>query len=327
MPLEIKTNTQGIWQVFGTVNGKRIRRSAKTRDRAIAAKLAKKWEKDAWADTENFGTVTFEQAALAYMRADGDKRFLGPLIVYFKGLDISTIRQGHIEDAARELYSTRAPSTWNRNVMTPTRAVINFAARREWCAPIKLDMFKEDRPHRRAGDRAWLDAFMKEASPELAALALFMFTTGARISESLAMTWDDIDGRYADLVTKTGARRAVLTREMLQALTGLDKQRERVFRYKSKRWVYKKWYEACDRADIPHLTPHESGRHAFGTETVVRQGMDPATAAALGGWSSPRVLLDRYSHPENLVDVAENAFGKPVEKSTLSQASGKVGKK
>jgi len=326
MPLRVTADKTGIFQVSGTVNGLRIRKSTKTRDRTIALAIAKRLERGAWADNEPT-RVTFEQAALAYMRADGDKRFLAPLIMHFRGVDISTIRQGHIEDAARELYPARMPATWNRNVLTPVRAVINFAAGRDWCAKISLSMFKEDRPARKAADRAWLDAFMANASPELAALALFMFTTGARISEALRLEWPDIDGRFADVLSKTGHRRAVLTREMLAHLTKLDKTTDRVFRWKSKRWVYGKWQAVCKSAGIEYLPPHQAGRHAFGTETIVRQGMDPRTAADLGGWASPRLLLERYAHSENLVDKAEQAFGRPVETAAIRQTAGKNRKK
>ncbi|MEZ5763294.1 MAG: hypothetical protein R3D69_02850 [Xanthobacteraceae bacterium] len=34
---------------------------------------------------------------------------------------------------------------------------------------------------------------MEHASPHLGALALFMFLTGARISEALSVRWPDID--------------------------------------------------------------------------------------------------------------------------------------
>jgi integrase len=39
----------------------------------------------------------------------------------------------------------------------------------------------------------WVKAFRQHASPQLGALALFMFVTGARVSEALRVQWDDLD--------------------------------------------------------------------------------------------------------------------------------------
>jgi integrase len=71
----------------------------------------------------------------------------------------------------------------------------------------------------------------------------------------------------------------------------------------------KPWLATCRRAGIAHLTPHEAGRHGFGTETVVRQRIDVATAAKLGGWRDPTVLLRRYAHALDLEATAEAVFG------------------
>jgi len=38
----------------------------------------------------------------------------------------------------------------------------------------------------------WVNAFCEHANPYLAALVLFMFSTGARISEALAVHWEHV---------------------------------------------------------------------------------------------------------------------------------------
>jgi hypothetical protein len=40
------------------------------------------------------------------------------------------------------------------------------------------------------------------------------------------------------------------------------------------------------------------GRHGFFTELVVRQGVDPVTAAKAGRWSDPNLPMRIYAHAE-----------------------------
>lgn len=165
MPLKLWKNAHGIWQVRGTVAGQRIRKSSGSGDEATARKFAARLERDAWERhlAPVSEVLTFEASALLYLEADREARFLAPLIHHFRGWDLADIRQGHIHDAARKLYPLAAPATWNRQVVTPVQAVINFAAERGHAAPVKVKRFKEDRAPRAAVDRAWLDAFMAKA--------------------------------------------------------------------------------------------------------------------------------------------------------------------
>jgi len=51
-----------------------------------------------------------------------------------------------------------------------------------------------------------------------------------------------------------------------------------------------------EAAGLPRLTSHEWGRHAFATEMMVRNDVDPVTTARSGGWETPKLLFDRYAH-------------------------------
>ncbi len=323
MGLVTKPTKTGIWQITGTVAGQRIRKSAKTRDRQAAKLAALILERKIWAGLANGEEIiTFEMAANAYMDADKSTRSLRPLILHFAGVNIRQILSGHIEDAARAIYPTAKASTWNRQVITPTRAILNFAAKRGWCSPIRVGKFPEEKVERIAATREWLDAFIGSASPEIGALALFMFTTGARISDALSLEWENVKERRALIRTKTGEREAVLSRELLLRFAALPRNNNRVFRYKSRNSIYNHWYDICDLAGIERIPPHQAGRHAFATEMIVRRGVDVVTTAKLGGWKSPKVLLERYVHPEKLESVVDEVFaapkprvkGKPVAK-------------
>ena len=55
---------------------------------------------------------------------------------------------------------------------------------------------------------------------------------------------------------------------------------EWVFGYASRCGPLKAWQAACKKASIPYLPPHSAGRHGFGQEMKVRQGVDGKAVAA-----------------------------------------------
>src|SRR5690554_6228496 len=64
-------------------------------------------------------TFTFDQAAVAYITAGRDRKYLAPLIVEFGHLRISEMTGTMVRAAARKLYPGAAFTTWNRQVITP----------------------------------------------------------------------------------------------------------------------------------------------------------------------------------------------------------------
>ncbi len=77
--------------------------------------------------------------------------------------------------------------------IVPTMAVINHAASLDLCRYLKVERFPVTKKEKEPATWEWVKAFMAVASPHLGALAAFMFLTGARISEALALTWADVD--------------------------------------------------------------------------------------------------------------------------------------
>ena len=131
---------------------------------------------------------SFDEAALSYQLAGGERRFLPPIIRQFRGRALGSVKPGEIRALAQSLYPGASPATWNRQVIVPARAVINHGAGLGWCHTITVDTFPTKRPKRIAVDRAWIDAFLAEAdrrhSPHVGAAMLFMFQTGTRIGET-----------------------------------------------------------------------------------------------------------------------------------------------
>jgi integrase len=188
-----------IYYATGTIAGQRIRQSLETSDKSRAEELCALYEARLW-KRHSYGEAavrTFEEAAMSYMDAGGERRFLPPLLVHFKGRSVAMIGAGDIRTAAAALYPKASPATWNRQVVTPARAVLNHAHELDWRPPLRVRQFKTIKPSRIAIREDWLAAFETKArsrnKPQLAALARFMFDTGARVSEALRLTWSDID--------------------------------------------------------------------------------------------------------------------------------------
>lgn len=344
MPLTVVWRN-GVAQLYGTVAGRRVRRSAKTRDPEIAE--IKRAETEArlikasiyGADKE----ATFADACVLYQREGKRRRYLEPLIRHIGRQRLATITPGALNSLALKLYpdGKYTNSTRNTCVLKPARAVINFAHQHGLCHPMKVKGFYEAKVERPAGDRVWVDAFMAASvDRRLRVLCLFMFVTGARIGECIVLEPDhlDLDAKIGvGPPAKNGDPRTYyLTDELVRELrllapakTHYGRGDVRVFGWAHRQAIQKAWRATCERAGIAYLTPHEAGRHGFGTETVVRQGMDIVTAAKLGGWRDPTVLVRRYAHSKGLGKTAEATFGTnktPFNGKPLTHGSGKAHK-
>jgi integrase len=165
---------------------------------------------------------------------------------------------------------------------------------------IKVRRFKVETKVKKPVTLEWLEKFRAHAEPALGTLALFMFATGARISEALAVEWADIDMKARTVVirqTKVGEeRKANIPPVLFVALAHLTRD------HKPFPWTYKMaarraWERACVLAGIETLTFH-SCRHGFAT-TLLRRGVDVVTIAKLGGWKSPAHVFQTYGHADD----------------------------
>lgn len=246
------------------------------------------------------------QAMLAYLDAGKPDRFLKQIADHWKETRVKTITPLAIQQSARKIYPDASPATWNRQVIVPTAAVINYAAGLGWCSPIKSKRFPTDPKVKEAADLAWVNAFAAQANkdglPHLAALCLFMFGTGSRIGQACDMTWCDVNlsTGAAKLYTEKPTpwtRTAHMQPAVVAALANIPSNRdpnEPVFGYAGRGSVKTPWDNVIARAGIEHLSPH-SCRHGFAT-FMLRAGFDVKTVAEMGGWRDPVVVLRIYSH-------------------------------
>lgn len=304
--LEIKER-DGVWYAIGTVNGERIRKSLGTRDRKRAEEQCAIFEARIW-KRHSYGEEsvrTFEEAAESYLTQGGEGRFLPRILKHFRGRVLGKIKPGDLRDMAIKLYPKAVSATRNRQALIPARAVINHGADRGWCPPIKVKMFDVEKSRKHSPvDRAWIDAFMKEADksklPHLSAIVLFMHQTGARVAEAVNLTGECVDlSRRVAVLAKTKTEEDSvrhLTAELVVRIAALEpKTGERVFRYTDTKAVNRRMKAVAKRAGIAMRTTHSAGRHSFGTN-VMGGGAKVKDAMEAGGWKSAKLFMETYVH-------------------------------
>jgi hypothetical protein len=179
-----------IWHFRGTVAGRRLRGSCKTSDQAIAARQTAEIEAREWKC--NFdgpeAVLTFAQAALMYRAAGKPTRFLDRIEDYWKDTLVKDIKGSQIRQMAMTLYPAASNATRNRQAIIPCQAIINNAAEAELCSFVRTKRFKTVKKIKPPFTLDWLITFYEHrANDYVGALALFVFATGARISEALSV--------------------------------------------------------------------------------------------------------------------------------------------
>jgi integrase len=304
-----------VWWVDGKVAGRRIRESTRETDKGHAETYATRREAEERRRAE-FGdeaVITFGAATGIYLDAGKSERYLTPIFQKWEHKLIKDIKPGNVHDLALELYPNAGPATRNRQVISPVQAIINHAAKRGYCSPIRIERYFVPTPERTVASMDWLRKFMAAAKPELGALAQFMAMTGARITEAVNLEWRDMNlqaGTAYLRKTKNGdPRQVALPPPLLVTLANLKGKREgRVFGYPHRSGPQRPWETAEKRAGIPHISPHNAGRRLFAT-AMIQAGVDPVTVAKAGGWKSVRMVVDVYAQPADTTEAVNRVFG------------------
>lgn len=236
-------------------------------------------------------------------------------------MPVKNINSGVVRQAAIALQPNASAATRNRQVIVPTQAIINHAAKMDLCRYLKVERFPVVTKKKEPVTWEWVQKFMAVASPNLGALACFMFLTGARISEATQLTWGDVDlsqGRATITMGKIGGetRRAHLPPPLVVALANIPSSREPkevVFRFHNRHTCKTQWEAACKRAKVKFLTYHAC-RHGFAT-AMLHSGVDPITTAKLGGWKDPKHVFSTYGHSMDEDTLANRIVGTPTTQS------------
>lgn len=251
---------------------------------------------------------TFAAAAESYIQHGGEQRYLSPLIARFGPELVTAITPLAVRSAAVEMLPNAAPSTRNRQIITPTRAVLYHAHELGWRLPARIRLFPAPKQRKTTpATRRWLERFIDQCDADglkhLAALVLMMNLTGARVSEAIALQGQDVDlrQRTAMLVkTKTGLNSLrYMPDHLVERVRDLDpRPGERVFRYTSRFSVNERIAAVCRRAGLPYKSSHTVGRHAFATNAL-NAGVSVRVAMDAGGWKSSTIFLETYAHSIN----------------------------
>lgn len=300
----------GIWFAVGTIADRDIDENLGTTSRKVAKEIRAQIEARIW-KAHIYGEEavrTFTDAAMSYLAQGGEKRFVDPLIGYFGTRLISSIKPAEIRTMAQVVYPRCCAATRNRQAIAMTRAIINHAHELGWCAPIRVRGFATQKSTMHEPvDREWINAFLTRCDldnlPHLAAMALFMNVTAARISEAINLTGEfvDLDERTA-MLAKTKTEEWSL-RHMTIELTERIRLLEpapgvRIFRYNCPKAVTDRITAVCRRAGIVRRTSHSLGRHSFATNAM-NMGVGIKTAMDAGGWKSSKLFMETYVHSKD----------------------------
>lgn len=294
-------------------------------------------------------SLTFADAVMLYDATPETAGFLIPLVEILGSEPVASITPKRVRDLGPALQPNNSTDTWRRQIITPVRAVINNAHDLGRCPPIMIKGYttaervaqdkvrgKKSRVEKTPGSWEWLLAFREHAGPYNSALALFMFATGARIGQAVAMRPDHLNLQEAKACIPAAKGHAdtweTIPMELVVELANLPPKiprgwkrhhrNYRVFGFASRCGPLKGWQTACKRAGIEYLPPHSAGRHGFGQEMHIRQGVDAQAVAAKGRWSDVSLVTKTYTHPEGETDKIQAGF-----RTGLVQAESSTGLK
>lgn len=325
MPIKIYKRGK-IWHYRGTVAGRLLRGSTRTARKEIALRIAAEVEAKHWKGHLDgpASVLTFAQAAMLYRAAGKSDRFLRPIEDHWKDTPVKAINAGAIRQSAIMLYPTAGPATRNRQAIVPTQAIINHAAGHELCQHIRVARFPAAKKAKTPATWEWVQALMAHAvKPNLAALACFMYLTGARITQALAVTWGDVDFKARKVRIKATAkgdddRLAHMPSELIAALANIGGERAgQVFEFKSRGNCKTQWAGAIRRAGIAFLSYH-CCRHGFATG-LLDKGVNPVTVAKRGGWKDARHVFETYGHDvaaDDVTDILTDSGSTPIQRKS-----------
>lgn len=323
MPLKLfkrfKKDGSFVWHYRGDVAGDYLRGTTGTADKKDAARIMSTRQHE-HLNRHLDGpqdSLTFPQAVALYLKAGKSDKYLDKIEDHWKDAKVKTMTPGAIRQSAIDLYPGRSGATWNRQVITPTQAVINHCAELEKCPPIRIKRFKFERKIKQPVTVEWLDAFCAHADKRMSALATFMFATACRISEARRLQWSDIDFQQRTiLVRKTKnkkERKPSMPPRLLVALANLGRDEAPFGAPEST--LRRAWDAVIAKAaetdkEFQRLTFH-SCRHGFATK-LLRDNIDPKTAAGLGGWDSVSLFLETYAHAMKNARLTDEIFRTPT---------------
>ncbi|RJQ44986.1 MAG: site-specific integrase [Gaiellales bacterium] len=342
-----------VWWMSFTYQGRRIRQSTGTGNKAMAEAILGKIKADIiegkFFEVLEEKTRTFDELMDRFLSEHVVKRssqrayegFVKRLKTFFAGRFLADITPRSIAEYKVYRYDSGVkPATINRELAAMKKA-FNLAVKEwEWCRANPVCRISLDRENNQR-DRWLTDGeekrLLRAAKPWAREVILFALHTGMRLGEILALTWEGVD-LFRRTVTvfrsKNGERRTIpVNHTVLELLK--DKARKQpnplntVFQSQAGTPIdannlRRAFRSACGekKAKIENLHFHDL-RHTFATR-LVQAGVDLYKVQRLLGHKSP-TMTQRYAHhyPESLRDGVEILDRRQVV-GTISAQSGRV---
>lgn len=301
----------------GTVRGQSVYETTGTTDPDVAEAIRIKREAKLL-HTSVFGSEgqdrTFAEAALSYLENGGEGKHLGVydpetgkwtrLLGVIGHLPLKAIGQEQANKAAQTLYPNCENSTKKRHCYVPLCAVINHAVSLGWCSPVKIRHPKIKPVVTTYSSLERTAKLLPHCAPQLRLYIVMTSYTGARLSEALRVDWDrDVELARRKITfrrTKNGKMRVVeIHNELLFELSKVPPEHRHgpVFQWTRKQSVYVPLKNACKRAGVEYLPPHQQGRHTFGSNLRIYGKRDVKGIMEDGGWDSISSVM-RYLHTD-----------------------------
>jgi len=267
----------------------------------------------------------------AKLPSEAERAYLKRLKKHFGDWDLDDLTAADIHKAAHEIYPGRKPATKNRQVITPMRYVLNYAAHKaHLCRPVFVDKFPQDKPAKRRPPAGAVDKMLEATDGYRHLFVATLHYQGWCISETLGLRWNDVDLAERVFWLVIGKARTEKPIPMhdelfeLLAATPAEDRRGRVFPWANRSSVRKWWNPIATRLKI-RLTPHML-RH----EWASARNEDGATASDLesaGSWTSTQSLKDytdvSIDHARSILNRGRAAApAKPRRKAKNAQKKG-----
>jgi integrase len=308
MPLKLVPPRAGKsqnWTIRGAYLGVRIDRTSGTPDKKLAGKVLNQIKSDIERGAISAPSgPTFASAALKYIQAGGEGRFVLKLAEHFGETPLERIDQAAIDEAAVTLYPRASMATRNRQVYSPVSAILKLSG-----VDDRLRRPKGSRGSRRVfwltpeqAERLLSTAMARDA--EFGLFLTFLLYTGCRLSEALALDVDRVNLQEAWAyipITKTDAPRLahlppVLVAALVSHPRGFDRK-GKLFRFGKNGRLYMWLDEAARTAgvDIPPRVAFHAFRHTWATWMRRYGGLDTAGLVETQAWRS-RQAASVYEH-------------------------------
>lgn len=298
-----------VYYIRGTVAGQRVYESTRIGDKR-AADLYRARREAEILERVTLGVaanLTFAEAALTYLETGGESRFLALILEHFgPRFRLIDLDNDSVNRAAKAIYPDAAPSTINRQLITPISAVYKLASD-EGKVPSRAFRRRPSPP----GRKRWLtpeeaERLLEACDARLKPMVAFLLGTGVRTNEMFRLRRDQLHldtGEAWIEISKNGApkmvtfpdktRRILVTHDMPEAgaVFRTPKGRPYKLRKNGGGQIEAAFATARKAAGLGEdVTPHVL-RHTWATWHWA-QNKDLLALMHRGGWKRPEIAME-----------------------------------